>query len=65
MSNRYFRSALFLISLAIVLLVGQTNLLSKSNSEILWDNYGVPHVYGVDDLEAFQAFGWAQMQSPW
>ena len=63
MSNKYLKSAFFLISLVLILLVGQTNLLSKSNSEILWDNYGVPHVYGVDDLDAFQAFGWAQMQS--
>lgn len=63
MSNRYFKSVFFLISLVLVLLVGQTNLLSKSNSEILWDNYGVPHVYGVDDRDAFQGFGWAQMQS--
>jgi acyl-homoserine-lactone acylase len=63
MSNKYFKSAVFLISLLIVLLIGQTNLLSKTNTEILWDNYGVPHVYGVDNQGAFEAFGWAQMHS--
>ncbi|MGF1588547.1 MAG: acylase [Pleurocapsa sp.] len=66
MSNKYFKnfkSAVFLISLLIVLLIGQTNLLSKTNTEILWDNYGVPHVYGIDNQSTFQAFGWAQMHS--
>jgi acyl-homoserine-lactone acylase len=57
------KSALFIISLVLVLLLGQTNLLSKNNTEIFWDNYGVPHVYGVDNQEAFKAFGWAQMHS--
>jgi acyl-homoserine-lactone acylase len=62
--NQSFKSVLFLISLLVVLLVGQTNLLSQAkNTEILWDNYGVPHIYGVDNQGAFEAFGWAQMQS--
>nr|WP_225896329.1 acylase [Amazonocrinis nigriterrae] len=33
------------------------------NSEILWDTYGIPHIYGNNAQGAFQAFGWAQMQS--
>lgn len=33
------------------------------STEILWDTYGVPHIYGKDARSAFQAFGWAQMQS--
>ncbi|AFZ36189.1 Glutaryl-7-aminocephalosporanic-acid acylase [Stanieria cyanosphaera PCC 7437] len=62
--GKSFKSALFLISLLIVLLVGQTNVLSNpKRSEILWDNYGVPHIYGVNSQDAFQAFGWAQMHS--
>ncbi|WP_414644284.1 acylase, partial [Allocoleopsis sp.] len=32
-------------------------------TEILWDTWGVPHIYGKSDRELFQAFGWAQMQS--
>ncbi len=35
---------------------------SKSN-EILWDTYGVPHIYGKDTPSLFYSFGWAQMQS--
>ena len=33
------------------------------STEILWDTYGVPHIYGKDVRSAFYAFGWAQMQS--
>ena len=57
------KSALFIISLILVLLLGQTNLLSKNNTEILWDNYGIPHISGIDNQSTFQAFGWAQMHS--
>ena len=32
-------------------------------TEILWDSWGVPHVYGRDAEGLFRAFGWAQMQS--
>ena len=32
-------------------------------TEILWDHYGVPHIYGKDTREMFYAFGWAQMHN--
>lgn len=32
-------------------------------TEILWDTWGVPHIYGKDAEGLFRAFGWAQMQS--
>ena len=35
----------------------------RSGTEILWDNYGVPHIYGRDSRSMFYSFGWAQMQS--
>lgn len=31
--------------------------------EILWDQYGVPHVYGRDMAAVFYGFGWAQARS--
>lgn len=31
-------------------------------TEILWDKWGVPHVFAADEEDAFFAFGWAQMQ---
>ncbi|MGL5835286.1 MAG: acylase [Waterburya sp.] len=63
LSIHSLKSLLFLISLLVVLLIGQTKLLSNPNTEILWDTYGIPHIYGVDNQSTFQAFGWAQMHS--
>ena len=33
----------------------------RTQTEILWDNYGVPHIYGKTNQEMYYAFGWAQM----
>lgn len=30
-------------------------------TEILWDIWGVPHIFAQDEPSAFRAFGWAQM----
>lgn len=32
-------------------------------AEILWDRWGVPHVYGADEEAISRAFGWAQARS--
>lgn len=32
-------------------------------TEILWDSYGVPHVFSDDRVELFEAQGWAQMEA--
>lgn len=32
-------------------------------AEILWDTWGVPHIYAASDTGAFRAYGYAQMQS--
>ena len=56
----------FLLTLMFVLVVGSQSLSSPprlTETEILWDTYGVPHIYGKNNQSAFQAFGWAQMQS--
>ncbi|MBD2414290.1 acylase [Nostoc calcicola FACHB-389] len=53
-----------ILSLILVLFVGsQTIAVPTKSTEILWDTYGIPHIYGKDDRSAFYAFGWAQMQS--
>lgn len=31
--------------------------------EILWDTWGVPHIFAADEIEAAYATGWAQMRS--
>lgn len=32
-------------------------------SEILWDNWGVPHIYATDEADLYFGMGWAQMHS--
>ncbi|BBE34519.1 penicillin acylase family protein [Sphingosinicella microcystinivorans] len=34
---------------------------ARSSAEILWDRYGVPHIYAPDDTSAMRALGYAQM----
>ncbi|MBE9053267.1 acylase [Nostocales cyanobacterium LEGE 11386] len=59
-----FRVLPFIVSLIFaVFLVSHSGVISAASTEILWDTYGVPHIYGKDAQSAFQAFGWAQMQS--
>ncbi len=36
---------------------------SAGNTEILWDRYGVPHIYASDRESLFYAHGWAQMRN--
>jgi acyl-homoserine-lactone acylase len=36
---------------------------STSTAEILWDRYGVPHIFAPDAEGLFYAFGWAQMEA--
>lgn len=53
-----------ILSLIIVLFMGSQTIATPTKStEILWDTYGIPHIYGKNDQSAFYAFGWAQMQS--
>src|SRR5690348_153707 len=39
------------------------SLAPASRAEILWDSYGVPHIYAANRRELARAFGWAQMQN--
>ncbi|ARV60160.1 acylase [Nostocales cyanobacterium HT-58-2] len=62
--TKLFRLVPFIIGLIFALVVAsQSGVILATSTEILWDNYGVPHIYGKDTQSAFQAFGWAQMQS--
>ncbi|MBW4564779.1 MAG: acylase [Mojavia pulchra JT2-VF2] len=54
----------FLLGIIFTLIVSSQSISSApKNTEILWDTYGIPHIYGNNAQGAFQAFGWAQMQS--
>jgi acyl-homoserine-lactone acylase len=35
----------------------------SGSAEILWDSYGVPHIYAANRNQLAYAFGWAQMQN--
>lgn len=55
---------LLLLGLIIAVLLSTYNpAIGLAQTEILWDQWGVPHIYGKDNSGLFQAFGWAQMQS--
>ena len=37
--------------------------LAAQNAEILWDTFGVPHIYAPNRKSMFYAHGWAQMRN--
>jgi acyl-homoserine-lactone acylase len=47
--------------LSLVLAAG--SLAAAAKSEILWDRYGVPHIFAADRESMFYAHGWAQAQA--
>ncbi|RLT40573.1 MAG: penicillin acylase family protein [Chloroflexi bacterium] len=63
------RSQRWLALVAIVVLLIHTLLQPvsaappKAKVEILWDTWGVPHIFAEDAESALRAFGWAQMRS--
>jgi acyl-homoserine-lactone acylase len=64
--NRFSRSRKGLV--LAVLMVGTACVLpsppgSEETTEILWDTWGVPHVFAGDTEGLFRAYGWAQMRS--
>ncbi len=62
--RKFFRVLPFILSFIFVLAFASQSLSFQPRvTEILWDTYGVPHIYGKDTRSAFNAFGWAQMQS--
>ncbi|MCU0532568.1 MAG: acylase [Hydrococcus sp. Prado102] len=64
--KKLFRISSFILGFLFVLVLTihspSLSFLPKS-TEILWDTYGIPHIFGADSQSAFKAFGWAQMQS--
>ena len=54
-----------LLLLGAISVSAQTNQTrrAESEAEILWDAWGVPHIFGHDEASAFRAFGYAQMHN--
>jgi len=50
-----------LVCLLLIINAGYEIQAKDPKTEILWDNYGVPHIYGKNSREMYYAFGWAQM----
>src|SRR6187200_2614477 len=63
------RSLSLLVLCAVTVVAGRPFRLAppvaaaQSPAEILWDRWGVPHIFAPDLDQAMFAFGWAQMQS--
>lgn len=41
----------------------ETQPASSASTEILWDRWGVPHIYAASQAELSYSFGWTQMHS--
>lgn len=57
-----FLPFIFGLILALVLIIPSFSSPPRI-TEVMWDTYGIPHIYGENTRSTFQAFGWAQMQS--
>ena len=55
-------ATLLLLSCAFIIFGSQPSG-GENRAEILWDTWGVPHIYSQDNTDLFRAFGWAQTHS--
>jgi acyl-homoserine-lactone acylase len=62
-SQRLQRFFLVVSCLALLLIRISPSPARPTSTEILWDRYGVPHIYGKTVTDLFRAFGWAQAKS--
>jgi len=58
-----WRSMLVVLALSLPAATGCGDGEPEGRAEILWDSWGVPHIFAEDDENLFYAFGQAQMQS--
>jgi len=58
------RGAVAVLAVGLVLAVAASAVAApKHAAEVLWDKYGVPHVYAKTTPDLFYGFGWAQVKS--
>ncbi|MEB3310843.1 MAG: acylase [Snowella sp.] len=60
-AKRNISLILGLVFIVLTLLKGPA--IAETKTEILWDTWGVPHIYAKDEADLFRAFGWAQAHS--
>jgi acyl-homoserine-lactone acylase len=51
------------LCLAVAVLLLTPRPFAAESTEILWDRYGIPHIFAPDRASMFRAHGWAQMQN--
>lgn len=51
------------IVLLILIFFSCTHSDSTKQIEIIWDKWGVPHIYAKNESDMYYAFGWAQMHN--
>jgi acyl-homoserine-lactone acylase len=61
--QRVFITAILIVLQSTCAFAQRQQTRDDLQSEILWDRWGVPHIYAKDAESAFRAFGWAQMHS--
>lgn len=56
---------MFWFGSCLVLIVSKTSLTAseRHSAEIMWDTYGIPHVFASSEEQLFYAFGYAQMHN--
>jgi acyl-homoserine-lactone acylase len=57
------RPGIIRLTVVFCLLLSGLVRAAPAANEILWDSYGVPHVYGTSTAAVFYGYGWAQAQS--
>lgn len=57
------RMVVFCLVLLFILLPALSCRPAPTRAEILWDTWGVPHIYADTEEDLFYALGWAQMQN--
>ncbi|MDJ0729845.1 MAG: acylase [Crocosphaera sp.] len=55
--------AILFITCLLTLLMFNFPSVSNNSPEILWDTWGVPHIYAQNNTSLFKAFGWSQTKS--
>src|SRR5215207_4532365 len=63
MRNSWTVSGRSYVLLVILFFSSFSGLSQGQKTEILWDSYGVPHIYAKNNREMYYAFGWAQMKN--
>jgi acyl-homoserine-lactone acylase len=52
-----------MVCAALAAVLSMPRSFAAGNAEILWDHYGIPHIFAPDREAMFYAHGWAQMQN--